>query len=476
MKKTWLSAAIVVTSLLSVAFQGWVVNHPGFLAGDFRAFYCAARVASQGADPYLNQPLHSCEVSIGPRDFYEKNPGVTVPAPLPGYAIAFIVPFSLLPFGFAATLWILLLFLAWYVCIATIARFAGAGWQIVVAITTLSLAVKSIPFGEVVPLAIAGICASAYFAWRQRWDVAAIAAAVTMIEPHLGLPVCVALAIWAPSSRRSLAICFAILGLLSIVTVGLPANLEYFTSVLPAHALSEVSRDTQYSLTAVLASLGISDAIAIRAGMLWYAAMIAAGVAVAGTLARKSQNQAFLACVPPAFAVFGGTFIHDTQLVAAMPAIVLTIPLLKGMPRNIAVAALLLMSGPWSMSLSPLAAVAPAFPIGYLAWTYWQENVRITALAAVSTGLIVLGLFAMSQTLPARHVTTAPAMAPIDSRLAEASWSTFTQKSSSHSLASWAARLPTWSGLLLVLVILSSEASRARQGSGSLSYARREPI
>ena len=119
-----------------------------------------------------------------------------------------------------------------------------------------SLGVASLPFGEIVPIAIAAICACAYFAGRGNWQRAAIAGAVAMIEPHLGLPVCVALAVWAPATRLPLAICLGVLAAASVITLGPAVNLEYFTSVLPAHALSEAARDTQFSLTSVLASLG----------------------------------------------------------------------------------------------------------------------------------------------------------------------------------------------------------------------------
>ena len=87
--------------------------------------------------------------------------------------------------------------------------------------------------------------------------------------------------------------------------------------MLPAHALSELTRDTQYSLSAVLAALGVAPGAAVKAGSIWYFAMLIAGTIVAGRLARQTENAAFLACVPPAFAVFGGTFIHMTQIAAA---------------------------------------------------------------------------------------------------------------------------------------------------------------
>ena len=43
-----ITAAILLASLAALAAQTAVVTRTGFLMGDFRAFYCAARVTSAG--------------------------------------------------------------------------------------------------------------------------------------------------------------------------------------------------------------------------------------------------------------------------------------------------------------------------------------------------------------------------------------------------------------------------------------------
>lgn len=455
MKKAWLSAVIIVAALLPVAVHGAiVVRADGFFAFDFRAFYCAARVASHGADPYLTEPLRSCERSIPQRLFYEQNEGVAVPAPLPGYAIAVVLPLTLLRFDVAAVVWTLLLLAAWLVCVATIVRFADITWQAALAVTALSLGVASIPLGEIMPLAFAGLCLAGYYAWLGRWHAAGVAGMIAMLEPHIGLPACIALAVWAPGTRIPLAIGFGALAGLSLLMLGPNVNLEYFLSVLPAHALSEATRDTQYSLTAVLTSIGVGSSAAIRAGSIWYAAMVVIGTIAAGSLARRTNNRAFLACTPPAFAVLGGTFIHVTQLVAALPAAVLVIPYLIGTRRALAIAALLLLSVPWSFAWSPALGIAAAFPVAYLAWIYSERNARATAMAAVIAGLLLVGV--NHTYLSYASGSTFQAQTSIDPRLAEYSWSAFSSKSSTHGLASWATRAPTWAGLILALAMLAS--------------------
>jgi hypothetical protein len=466
----WIGGAIVVAALAALVLQGGVVARAGFIVGDFRAFYCAARVASHGADPYRTEPLRSCETGIGMGRFFERNRGVTIPAPLPGYAIAALVPLALLPFAAAATIWTLLLLLAWLACVATLSRFAGIAWETALAVFALSLGMLSLPFGEVVPISVACICLCAYFAWKGAAVPAALAAGGSMIEPHLGLPVCIALACWRPATRVPLAAALLMLGALSIATLGVRTNVEYFTSVLPAHALSEATRDTQYSLTAVLAAFGLPQTTAVRAGTLWYIVMLIAGAFVAGLLAKKTRNDAFLVCVPPAFAVFGGTFIHVTQIAAAVPAAVLAVNYAKRPYRELALVALVLLAVPWGWSISPALTLAPVIPIGYLAWYATNRNLVAGLLAAIGGTILLFG-FQELYTIAAPHFGAHLTAPKIDASLPEASWSGYSRDNSSGTLAAWAVRLPTWFGLALLLGLVIRETGAPRWSRASVAAA-----
>ena len=285
------TAIFALLTVLALAGQTALVARTGLLLGDFHAFYCAARVTAGGADPYRTEPLRTCEASTGLGAFQAKHPGVAIPAPLPGYAIAIFEPLAALPPPFAGTLWLAMLLAASAASVLAIARFAAVPWPIPLGAFLFSLGVASIPAGELVPIAIAAISVSAYFAWRGRWRAAAIAGAIAMLEPHLGLPVCVALFVWAPATRVTLVVSAALLASLSLLTIGPAGNAAYFTSVLPAHALSEASRDTQFSLTSILASLGVGDAAAVRVGSVWYVAMLILGTVAAGRLARYTERR-----------------------------------------------------------------------------------------------------------------------------------------------------------------------------------------
>ncbi len=479
MRSRWANAAIVVLTLVALGIQSALVARTGFFMGDFRAFYCASAVAAHGANPYHVEPLRSCESAIGPKRFFETNPGISIPAPLPGYAIGIFEPLSVVPFPAAAAIWLTACIAALVVCTATIARCASVAWPMVLAALMLSLGAASIPFGEVVPVALAAICACAYWARRGQWLPASIAAAVAMIEPHIGLPTCVALFVWARPTRVPLAIAAAVLGAIALVAIGPAANWEYFARVLPAHALSEAARDTQYSLTSVLASFGVAPSTAVQAGSLSYLVMLVVGTATAGLVAKKLENQAFLACVPPAFAVLGGTFIHVTQIAVALPAALLLAAYAKGEVRSLAATAVLLLSVPWSMAWwsmawSPLLGVAPALLLAYEALYYWPGTIRPALVATLVGLLLLIGFTALST-----RVKSAPshsyAAAPIDASLPEASWSKFSLKNSTGSLGAWAVRLPTWSGLALLLVLLVREADMlALSRTRPLKYQPRE--
>ena len=456
MRRSWIAIGVVLATLLALGGQTFIVARTGFLVGDFRAFYCAANVASYGHDPYHTQPLGTCESAIGPKLFFHKNPGVTIPAPLPAYAIAALAPLARLPFVVAAVIWVLLLLIAWIAGVAALSRFAGVQWELSLAVLGLCLGTLSLPFGEVVPIAVGCTCLAAYFAWSGRWRAAAIAAAATMIEPHLGMPVCLALFIFAPATRLTLAACAAALAALGLFVLGPAVNVEYFTSVLPSHALSELTRDTQYSLSAVLAAFGLAPSLALRLGMLWYLAMVVAGVIVGGKMARQTANAAWIVCAPPAFAVFGGTFIHITQIAAAAPAALLLALTAQSRYRVWTGIALLALIVPWGWVVSPALIVAPLVPIAFVAASLWKGDVKPALAAACIGAMLVFGLQHL-YTIATPHFGAMAHAFSIDPNLPEASWSAYSQRSSEGSLAAWAVRLPTWAalGLLLALIVRS---------------------
>ncbi len=136
--------------------------------------------------------------------------------------------------------------------------------------------------------------------------------------------------------------------------------------------------------------------------------MVVAGTILAGMLAKKTRNEAFIVCVPPAFAVFGGTFIHITQIAAALPAAVLLAAYAPRAYRNLAVVVLLLLAVPWVWAYSPTMILAPLVPVAYLAWRYWSGNVVAVLLAGIAAAVMIFGLSSAGVGGPARDDACGP--------------------------------------------------------------------
>ena len=157
---------------------------------DFTAFVCGGETVAQHANPYLREPLQQCEtrrfLALGEKS----EVGLTLPAPLPPYALAPFMLLSLLPATVAAGIYALLTVAA---IVATVSLLRDmtqlpAAW-ILAAIAIPDIYV-SLPLGQLVPCIIAAAVATAWSVERGKPVFAACAALITLMEPHLGLPIC----------------------------------------------------------------------------------------------------------------------------------------------------------------------------------------------------------------------------------------------------------------------------------------------
>jgi hypothetical protein len=180
-----------------------------------------------------------------------------------------------------------------------------------------------------------------------------------MIEPHVGLPALLGLAVLERRARLPVAVGVFALGMLSLAAGGLALNVEYAARVLPAHALSEVANfGGQYSLTALLYQLGVPAGAAVRAGDLWYLGMVVAGIVLARRLRDAFGDRAFAVVTPPACALVGGPFIHIHQMAVALPFAYLFMARIR--PGALAYSALVVLAIPWQ-SIFELV-LGPVFP------------------------------------------------------------------------------------------------------------------
>lgn len=437
----------------------------------YKAFYCAGRVTLSGANPYLLEPLRSCEHKVyAAQDF----PTYAVePAPLPAYGIAGLAVLAVLDPLRSHYLFIALLF----------AAFAATGWALgrvtgfppaLVAIAGLSLWRLSLGFGEIVPFAVAAIALCGLALERKRPIAAGIFAGLAMIQPHVALPLCISLFLFAPRTRVTIVSAAAVLLAIGTLTVGFHAQLGYFTTYLPQQALSEIVASDQYSLTNVLHIAGVPDRAALLFGSLSYLLMVGLGIYAARRLALRHSTPAFLAFAPPAFVLLGGSFVHDLQMFAALPMALLLLARVPRMRPGAALAACLLCIA-WAAADSRVALISAwlsVFAVALIIFANQTSRVMKSAVLAVLLVVMLVGVNRLPA--PSAVLTTPPGASALSpSAPAAQSWGLLVRSAplrSEPSMRSIVTKIPTWVTLaLLVFAGLAQPTEREKEEEGALT-------
>jgi hypothetical protein len=163
-----------------------------------------------------------------------------------------------------------------------------------------------IPNGQLAPVLLLGLSLAAYGLARERASLVLIGAALSMIEPHIGLPAYCAIFVWRPRLRIGLLGVAALLAAISVVTLSVPINIEYVRVALPTQAEAEATTTIQYSLAWLLHYVGVPDMEAIQIASVQYAVFAAASIVLAGHIARRLNSPAAIALFPPVIALIGG--------------------------------------------------------------------------------------------------------------------------------------------------------------------------
>lgn len=426
---------------------------------DFRAFYCAGYAVRVHSNPYHTEPLHTCERTRTDATFRAFFDEVALPAPQPAYDIAAFSLFAALPFAAASKLWTALLVACSLASIFLVRRLCGEPLLLVLAAFWLSLCLPSIYLGELVPICVCAIAAGAFFARTSQWSLAGIAAAATLIEPHIGAPVCLSVALWLPRTRLALALSAGALLAIAIAAVGVQPNIEYIARVLPAHALSEIGSDAQLSLLAVLHAAGVPAAMAMRAGTALFAAMILAGLVFTGSLARRFDDNAFIVAFPAALAVVGGVFMHVTEMAAALPLALLLLSHAAG-ARPLLAAVLVLLAVPWWSLATPMlfgtatGILLAGMTIFTLIYACAPENAPRAALwaSAIIAVLAIVLRWHDSTAIDGALMHVPPAL--LRAPYPQASWKWFNDAyMATGSVPSWLLRAASWTGLCMALAL-----------------------
>jgi hypothetical protein len=467
--------ATIVSAKLSTYGHGWMM-------GDFKTFYCAAKVAAARENPYDAGPLGACERRPVPKPLYLPKPGLVLPAPLPGYAIAAFMPFAALPFTGAVLLWFVFLTAATIGAVLLLARMgAGDVWTVSVAFAVALVAISFV-LGQVVPIAVFGVTLSAFAASQKPSALASFMMAAGMMlvfaEPQAGIAVAIVGALLGRRFVLPIAAGLACLAALSLWAVGVRENVLYLRDVLPSQLLAELPVYFQYSASWIAAHLGMSASHAVAFGRLQWIAMLALAAGFARShFAREHAEIAFLAA--PAFAVVGGPYLHLQHVALALPAALWLASASHGASRlaSVAVAAL-------ALPLLQFFLIAARTPIAvdlvmYLAMAAWlglayggsARWALVTCAATAGAIVIVAAAFAVTGF---GLVSVAPAQV-VASQIPQVSWAHFAAAHyAAASPAVWLVKMPTWFALGATGVSLITAAwgyRRRKQLSGATTYA-----
>jgi hypothetical protein len=447
----WLLAPAILALMIALN----PLDRPTYLMGDFRAFYCAGSAIAHGANPYLEEPLRSCEATSGPPPQPVFLRPVALPAPLPPYGLLLFVPLALLPFPLAAVCYGALLIASMTVAVVLLQRVTGASSVVLNVALAAITATVTYYVGQPVPIVFAALGAAALLARSGRWAGASVCIAAASIEPHVALAAIVAMFVFFPRTRLALVLCGVGLAAASVAAVGFATCVAYVRDVVPAHALAN-AYEWQFSLTSVLTSLGVAVSAAVRWGELMFAAMLVLGVVVANRLRLMTGDPAVMVIVPPAFALFGGVHVHFQQIAVAFPAI-LYVSLRYPRVRTLASTGLAFAMIPWNvLGASALAGFAPLLAGGFGALTLGRRAGLVFALCAACIVLSVVGLAVAGLGPPPAHFV--PHAYPPNS-LAELSWGDFSRATLMRpsAMMQWL-RLPTLAGLACGLLAIGAVA------------------
>ncbi len=439
-----LAAIVAVIALVDLSRTEYV--HPGRELLDFRVAYCAGQAVLAHRDPYRVEPIRSCE-HANPAPMLRAEPNLVMPWVLPGYVTALAVPLAALPFGVALVCFIALLVAAIGAGIVAVMRTTGASLGIV-APALVGAAFPSYALGQVGPFELLAVAGTALALRSRRFALGGVAAAATCLEPHVGIFVCLAIAVAVPAARIGLAVGIAALALLAIVTTGPAAQFAYLTADLPLQGVGQAGSHEQYSLTYALMYAGLPEHAALLAGTVSTCAMLVVSTLLALTLAR-TRDIAYAAYLPAGLALAGGVYLHLAQIALAIPALLLILRDARtvGM-RMTASIAIVLLAIPWPYPAT-FKQLLPAtlLLVGILVWHLSGSSLR-AALAAVA--VCWLALFPIENHTVAYPHNVAIARAPADAfatiSAGEAVGQTFVRDP-----ALLVVKLATWAGLLGLL-------------------------
>ena len=451
---------LVALALLGIAAVRDVARLGGSLPWhqmfDFPDFYCAGAVLDYGADPYRYEPLHRCEHAVSgdalASGFFWSNPNIAIPAPQP--------PYDFPPFMALAPLF----------CTANagmpgVAALAALGVPLEVALAALALSTVYVELsaGQIVPFALLALALCGLALARRQDALAGVLAALTAIEPIVGVPVIAATLLFVPRARATVLASAFVLAVLSAVIVGPRVLFEYFTAVLPAHANSELYFPFQYSLTYVLGFLGLAPSVARLAGAISYLVLLVVGLRLAPAASTALRRRELLVFLPALCAVIGGPFLHQEELCFAIPALAILAIDTQGKTRAVAAVALCALSIPWIL----IWGAKQLFLASLFVCAVILLRLRVDLRIGFATLVVIAAIIYAFWLAPLRISPAPPLRTYAANELAQNSWRDYTESLKTPDVLWLAIKFPTWGALLAALAIAAGCARRSPSPSES---------
>jgi hypothetical protein len=417
---------------------------------DFQDFYCAGTALDERGDPYRYEPLHRCEHSVNTTPGYRSDPNRVVPAPVPPYDLPPFAFVAHLDFGTARVLMATAIIAMFLLAVAGLAL-SGVPLDIAALALAFPAGYLLLDAGQIVPFALVALVWCGVALRRGNDVLAGVLGTLVAIEPHLGLPVVVALLVAVPRSRIAVivtAICLAIVG---EIATGNAIFSEYLFRVLPAQAGAETSYLYQYSLTYVLSTAHVPAPLALALGDLSYALTAVLGIAWGRRLAIHVGQRALIVFIPAATILLGGSYMHMIDLAMAVPAAALLSVSLPARSRAAAAIAVVLLSVPWiGVWITKKLFLAALFVVAVLS-ARLLGGVAAFALVAI----VAITIYGFELRPPAGFAATTPPVAPDD--LAQTAWAAYAAQLHSDAWAWLAIKVPTWCALIGIVAVAARD-------------------
>ena len=461
---------LVALALLGIAAVRDVARLGGSLPWhqmfDFPDFYCAGAVLDYGADPYRYEPLHRCEHAVSgdalASGFFWSNPNIAIPAPQPPYDFPPFMALARLSFVDARAVDAVAIAVSVALCVAALAAL-GVPLEVALAALALSTVYVELSAGQIVPFALLALALCGLALARRQDALAGVLAALTAIEPIVGVPVIAATLLFVPRARATVLASAFVLAVLSAVIVGPRVLFEYFTAVLPAHANSELYFPFQYSLTYVLGFLGLAPSVARLAGAISYLVLLVVGLRLAPAASTALRRRELLVFLPALCAVIGGPFLHQEELCFAIPALAILAIDTQGKTRAVAAVALCALSIPWIL----IWGAKQLFLASLFVCAVILLRLRVDLRIGFATLVVIAAIIYAFWLAPLRISPAPPLRTYAANELAQNSWRDYTESLKTPDVLWLAIKFPTWGALLAALAIAAGCARRSPSPSES---------